>query len=287
MAFPDLEQSVSDNQFKYNGKELQEDHELNWYDYGARFYDPALGRFNTQDRFAEKYHGLSPYHYTAGNPMKFIDVNGDSLRFADNQRFWFKARIITHLAVGFIFSGKARQNILFLLNDKETVHEITERRSEFVDGDPAFGSGSQSEPESIAKWRAGSPESVEQVIDHSTLEIKNQDEIDAYLERREKHRKNFPKVPFDGTGDNTTIYLDITPQYSKWIRNYGKKIGASMSPLLTTMHEIDHSYRTAQGKSIRNLSAEENMAISMTNIMRRDFNRFRIFRRKLKMRTIY
>jgi RHS repeat-associated protein len=40
---------------------------LNWYDYGARHYDAALGRFTTNDRFAEKYHSMSPYQYGANN----------------------------------------------------------------------------------------------------------------------------------------------------------------------------------------------------------------------------
>ncbi len=41
-------------------------------------YDPALGRFHTQDAFAEKYLNFSPYQYAANNPILFIDVNGDS-----------------------------------------------------------------------------------------------------------------------------------------------------------------------------------------------------------------
>ena len=65
--------------YKYNGKELDAKKELNWYDYGARHYDAVLGRFLTQDRFAEKYYSMSPYQYGANNPVNCIDVNGDSI----------------------------------------------------------------------------------------------------------------------------------------------------------------------------------------------------------------
>ena len=63
--------------YKYNGKELDRMHGLDWYDYGARWMNGLT--FTTQDRFAEKYYETSPYMYCQGNPMKYMDVNGDSL----------------------------------------------------------------------------------------------------------------------------------------------------------------------------------------------------------------
>ena len=66
--------------YKYNGKELDRKGGLDWYDYGARMYDAALGRFMKTDRFSEKYVSLSPYQYGANNPVNNIDVNGDSIR---------------------------------------------------------------------------------------------------------------------------------------------------------------------------------------------------------------
>lgn len=80
------------NKYLYNGKELQADLDLGWYDYGARMYDPALGKFHTQDRFAGKYYDLSPYQYTANNPINFVDINGDSIWVANgDERFLYTA----------------------------------------------------------------------------------------------------------------------------------------------------------------------------------------------------
>ena len=49
------------------------------YDYGFRYYLAEIGRFTGTDRFAEKYSFQTPYAYAANNPIRFIDVNGDSI----------------------------------------------------------------------------------------------------------------------------------------------------------------------------------------------------------------
>ena len=74
--------SSSVQPYKYNGKEYDSRKALNWYDYGARYYDAALGRFATADRFAEKYSSISVYQYGANNPVNNIDINGDSIWFS-------------------------------------------------------------------------------------------------------------------------------------------------------------------------------------------------------------
>ncbi len=63
--------------YKYNGKEFDTHAGLNWYDYGARHYDPAIARWTTQDPLADMYYPHSPYSYCTNNPIKYVDENGE------------------------------------------------------------------------------------------------------------------------------------------------------------------------------------------------------------------
>ena len=51
---------------------------LDWYDYGARFYDPSLGRWHVIDPAVENHLFQSPYVYSENNPVLFIDYNGEA-----------------------------------------------------------------------------------------------------------------------------------------------------------------------------------------------------------------
>jgi RHS repeat-associated protein len=63
------------NQYKYNNKELLPD--IKAYDYGARYYDPTLIRWNGVDNAAEKSRRWSPYTYALNNPIRNIDPDGN------------------------------------------------------------------------------------------------------------------------------------------------------------------------------------------------------------------
>src|SRR5690606_19371668 len=69
-----------ENKYLYNGKELQDESlgevNLDLYDYGARMYDPALGRWHVLDPLTEKNHMHTPYAYAANNPILYMDWLG-------------------------------------------------------------------------------------------------------------------------------------------------------------------------------------------------------------------
>lgn len=114
-----------DNKYLFAGKELQDDQigsvSLDWVDFGRRMYDPQLGIFRVQDRFAEKYHWMTPYQYAANNPIKFTDFNGDSINVAAIQQYDkkngtdFLTKIISDLnsQTGYTFSVSASGQLVY------------------------------------------------------------------------------------------------------------------------------------------------------------------------------
>ena len=76
---PKLEREEDKNKYLYNDYlrkqiPLQSEFGLEWYDYGARFYDAQLGRFLSLDPIADKFFTVSPFNYTENSPISNIDT---------------------------------------------------------------------------------------------------------------------------------------------------------------------------------------------------------------------
>jgi RHS repeat-associated protein len=63
--------------FGYNGKEYSEELGINTLDYGARNYDPFLGRWFNVDPAADVLESSSPYVYALNSPIVYLDEDGE------------------------------------------------------------------------------------------------------------------------------------------------------------------------------------------------------------------
>ena len=73
---PNPNEGSIDNKNLYNDKELFDDADLDWYDYGFRNYDPQIGRFPQLDPLTDKYPELTPYQYASNEPIANVDMDG-------------------------------------------------------------------------------------------------------------------------------------------------------------------------------------------------------------------
>ena len=76
-----LKTGYAQNKYRFSGKELQNGEVsdgigLEEYDYGARFYDMQVGRWQSIDPKSDKFFGFTPYSYTTDYLINIVDPDG-------------------------------------------------------------------------------------------------------------------------------------------------------------------------------------------------------------------
>ena len=82
-VFVEERNNIWNTPYLFNAKEFDE--ETGLYYYGARYYEPRVSLWMNVDRYAEIYPYSSPYAYCLGNPLKFTDINGDTLNVVNSR----------------------------------------------------------------------------------------------------------------------------------------------------------------------------------------------------------
>jgi len=114
----------SNYQFGFNG--MEQDDEVkgsgNSYDFGARIYDPRLGRWLSLDPLAKKYPGWSPYNFSLNNPVFYYDIDGRDV------------------GAGVVVINKSEQPVI-LRGDGVQIQKLADGTSRKVNGDATWESG--------------------------------------------------------------------------------------------------------------------------------------------------
>ena len=121
--------------YLFNAKELDE--ETGLYYYGARYLDPTGTRWLSVDPLFEKYVGMTPYGYCAGNPVKLVDPDGENIVICDGDEFFIydpnssnsyngNSEVIKNCVAVLddMYSTKSGSKVLNVLISSSTEHKI-------------------------------------------------------------------------------------------------------------------------------------------------------------------
>ena len=110
----------------FGGKEVQRDFGLDWADFGARFYDAALGRWFSVDPKVAEMPNWSPYNHAFNNPLIFIDPDGQKPIPVTSRQFRLYANSVGKYGNQQIGSYFERLSIASLQTTRPVLHNTTQ-----------------------------------------------------------------------------------------------------------------------------------------------------------------
>ena len=226
--------------YKFGAK--QENSFSGYLDFGARMYDPAAVHWNRPDRFADKYYSLSPYSAFGGNPLKYTDMNGDSLVLFKNGSY-----------VSTIDNGKKE------ITGFNQQSRIGKDGKEIFTGAQSFGFNDYADDmagikSGELKLRFVSNDEINSaMVESGVMEQGNRDNAWSYIERESRPKGN-EGILSDGKSSGKMDYQNITqrnynslnvvdgvaynnPDYGNFLWGQGgKQLGFSYGTLRAASH---------------------------------------------------
>jgi RHS repeat-associated protein len=194
------ENSVA-NQYKYNGKEQQDELGLGWSDYGARIYMSDIGRWGAVDPLGESYYDVSSYGYTANDPINYVDPDGERL-IPINQRREFR-QAIRYLKQ----SDMGREIIRFLRNHRDNIYVGTPHVSDPERIRWSSGGGLEQTENRRVTWNAyrGRKNTNNSLSSPALALIHELGHMYLELNGDESHTNNQADDQYDDTAEKSTI----------------------------------------------------------------------------------
>ncbi|NPE25474.1 hypothetical protein HPS54_08115 [Prevotella sp. PCHR] len=205
--------------YKYNGKELERLLALDWYDYGARWYDPVLARWHAVDPLAEKYPDISPYVYCNNNAVNAIDPDGRKI----------------------VIVGDRQQRISVLGQlQKLTNDKLGVRRSDGMVIILSRGTRNRD------KKLVNGTRLVSELINHE----RSMDIRPSADNSREHDRYQMDAL--NGKGTDVSIYYNMRQNPTVFTRNpkTGKIKEEAIPSHIVLGHELIHGHRSMNGKAV-------------------------------------
>lgn len=235
------------------------------YEYGARNYDPAVGRFFNIDNYAEKFLDMTPYQYAGNTPTYFIDENGEYIYVYDKG---IKYKFDNGKLFGRDNEGNWAEHTPEAGSFLETVFEQLTLMYEFSTGGGGTGGGGNSFGKSLLNMFNN---------ENYNVHIENSNDLPA---SHSKKGETF-HTPVSRNGvTKSKIYLNVIGDFSAML----EYAGFSQYDLMFVIgHELGHSLSYLYGVSIRentwlttpdkqNVRVDEIFGIFIENQLRSQFN---------------